>query len=231
MHVVSLFDYTGALVQPWLENGYECWIIDTQHPDAFDTGGVSTDGMLHRVKHDLSRPWFPPFDRHEIAFVAAFPPCDHLSVSGARWFAGKGLRMLSKSIELFATAAEFCEWSQAPYFIENPVSTISSYWREPNYRFHPHEYTAYCRADNYTKQTCLWTGGGFVMPPARIASGLDAPDDRIHKAAPSPERANLRSKTPSGFALAAYLANSGHQGYELPEVVEEKIEHQQRLFG
>jgi hypothetical protein len=36
------------------------------------------------------------------------------------------------------------------------------------------------------------------------------PDDRIHKAAPGDERANFRSATPSGFAMAVYLANAPH---------------------
>ena len=73
---------------------------------------------------DLTRPWLCPVDRERIAFVSAFPPCDHLAVSGARWFKGKGLRRLAVSVEMFATAAEFCEWAGAPYMIENPVSNI-----------------------------------------------------------------------------------------------------------
>lgn len=36
------------------------------------------------------------------------------------------------------------------------------------------------------------------------------PDDRIHKAPPSAERANFRSATPRGFAHAVFLANAPH---------------------
>lgn len=205
---VFLFDVTGNAAKPWLAAGYECWIVDIQHPVAHETNGITQEGRLHKVHADLTRPWLPPFDRDRIAFVMAFPPCDHLAVSGARWFKGKGLRLLAKSVEMFATASEFCEWSEAPYCIENPVSTISTYWRKPDYSFHPHHYTGFCLADNYTKNTNLWTGGGFVMPEHKSVSGVGKPDDRIHKCPPSADRHNIRSATPMGFAEAAFLANS-----------------------
>ena len=205
---IFLFDISGVMAKPWLDAGYECWTVDLQHPPAYATGGITSDGNLHKVRWDLTKPWLPPIDRNRIAFVAAFPPCDHLAVSGARWFIGKGLRALSLSVEMFATASEFCEWADAPYMIENPVSTISSYWRKPNFRFHPHQYTGYEPTDNYTKQTCLWTGGGFVMPPAFVTEGLGAPDNRIHMCPPSAERHNIRSTTPAGFAQAVFAANT-----------------------
>lgn len=205
--VISLFDVTGRMVEPWLEAGYECYIIDTQHSVAYDTGGITSVGKLHKVHADLSRPWLPPIDRDRIAFVSAFPPCDHLAVSGARWFKGKGLRKLESSIAMFATAAELCEWSNAPYLIENPVSNISSHWRKPDHTFSPYHYTGYNPDDNYSKKTCLWVGGGFVMPDRYEGEGLGTPDDRIHKCPPGPERRNIRSSTPLGFARAVFKAN------------------------
>jgi hypothetical protein len=206
--VVSLFDVSGKMVEPWLNQGYECWIVDIQHPPAYSTCGVTTEGNLHKVHYDLTKPWLPPFDKNRIAFVAAFPPCDHLAVSGSRWFTGKGLRKLSTAVEMFATAAEFCEWANAPYLIENPVSTISSYWRKPDHTFSPHHFTGYNLEDNYTKKTCLWVAGGFVMPEKFELDDLSPPDDRIHKCPPGPNRHNIRSATPTGFAHAVYLANS-----------------------
>lgn len=206
-HAIFLFDVSGIMAQPWLEAGYECWIVDLQHPAAYETGGVTTCGNLHMVHADLSRAWLPPVPRESIKFMFAFPPCDHMAVSGARWFSGKGLRKLASSIELFATAAELCEWSGAPYGIENPVSTISTYWRKPDYTFSPDDYTGWCEGDNYTKKTCLWAGGGFVMPQPKRQTGLGAPDDRIHKCPPGPQRHNIRSATPLGFAKAVFASN------------------------
>jgi hypothetical protein len=147
MNVISLFDYSGAMLRPWRDAGFTCWNVDIQHP----AGVTKRDGM-HFVGADLSTSWMPPFDRSSIAFIACWPPCTHLAVSGARWFKGKGLRALQESIGLFATAAEFCEWSGARYLIENPVSTISTYWRKPDHTFDPYSYTAYEPADNYSKK-------------------------------------------------------------------------------
>lgn len=209
MIVISLFDITGNMVRPWIDAGFDAYIVDIQHPVAYDTDGITKDGNLFKVHADLTRPWLPPVDRNQIAFVAAFPPCDHLAVSGARWFKGKGLRRLSTAVSMFATAAEFCEWAGAPYMIENPVSTISSYWRKPDYTFSPHEYTGFALDDNYTKKTCLWTGNGFVMPEPVQSESCGEPDDRIHKCPPGPDRHNIRSATPSGFAQAVFIANAG----------------------
>ncbi len=109
---------------------------------------------------------------------------------------------------MFATAAEVCEWIGAPYFIENPKSTISTYWRKPDHKFDPHFFTGYCADDNYTKDTWLWVGGGFVMPGKNKLDELGQPDDRIHKASPGADRADFRSATPLGFARAVFEANS-----------------------
>jgi len=204
--VVSLFDKTGNAVRPWAEAGYQCVCYDIQH----DINGARQEGNI------TFQPWDAlqgaPFmaRAEEIAFVFAFPPCTHLAVSGARWFKGKGLRALAESIEMFAVAAEICEASGAPYMIENPVSTISSYWRKPDHTFHPWEYTEYELSDHYTKRTCLWTGGGFVMPDQAIAFQLEGkePDNRIHAAPPSEDRADFRSATPLGFARAVFHANN-----------------------
>lgn len=186
--VLSLFDFTGNMVQPWAEAGYETLCIDKQ-----------------RDETDILR-WLPP--RGEYRIVFAFPPCTDQAVSGARWFRDKGLAGLASAIELVERARDICEWSGAPWMIENPVSVISSYWREPDATFHPSDFTAFELGDNYTKRTCLWYGNGFKMPTPKIADGIGEPDDRIHRAPPSAGRANFRSATPMGFARAVFEANN-----------------------
>lgn len=212
--VISLFDKTGNAVRPWAEAGYRCYCFDIQHGEN-RTEKVGAGSITHVPWDALAADavqklldFINKVGAENIAFVFAFPPCTHLAVSGARWFKGKGLRALAQSIEMFAVAAEICEASEAPYCIENPVSTISSYWRKPDYSFHPHEYTEFCLTDNYTKKTCLWTGGGFVMPESKVNHSLGKPDNRIHAAPPSDDRADFRSATPMGFARALFEANA-----------------------
>lgn len=200
--VVALYSKTDTMVRPWLEAGHSAVIVDLQHPE-----GETKDGRLTRIGANMLD-WVPPrwLSWEDVVFTAAFPPCDHLAVSGARWFAGKGLGKLAESIRLFESAAFWCEWFGAPYLIENPVSTISSYWRKPDHTFHPWQFAGLEPADAYTKKTCLWTGGGFVMPAPNHPAGIQ-PDDRIHKAPPSEQRADFRSATPLGFARAVFDAN------------------------
>ena len=152
------------------------------------------------------REWVAPMGAG-VSFVAAFPPCTHLATSGARWFKGKGLYALAESTELFARAAAVCEASGAPYLIENPMGTISTYWRKPDFKFHPHEYGGWAGGedDTYRKETWLWTGGGFVMPETRAVEPVDG--SRMHGIVPGPDRANLRAATPAGFAQAVWFAN------------------------
>jgi hypothetical protein len=103
-----------------------------------------------------------------------------------------------------------CEASGAPYMIENPVGTLSTYWRDPDYSFDPNDY-----GDPYTKKTLLWTGNGFVMPPVvKPGDMFEAPTwveptegSKMHKLPPSADRADLRSVTPQGFADAVFRAN------------------------
>jgi hypothetical protein len=118
MLVLSLFDFSTNLVRPWAEAGFLCYCVDWQHPL-----GASREGNIVRVGADVSD-YLPP--RGAYAFCAAFPPCTDLAVSGARWFKGKGLGRLAEAIGLFHRAARLCEWTGAPYLIENPVSTIST---------------------------------------------------------------------------------------------------------
>lgn len=227
--VVCLFDDSGNLFDDWIEVGYKVLCVDVIPLEM----RVQRDGVTHLVG-DLRFPFNLPIEKDKVAFVSAHPPCDNLAVSGARWFKGKGLRALSESISMFATAAEYCDQSGAPYMIENPISSISSYWRKPDHIYSPWQYSGYDGDDYYTKKTCLWTGGGFVMPPynydeSRYKQGCvehklvrkkygsksgklvqskqpNYPDARIHMATGEMQD-YLRSVTPKGFGRAVFLSN------------------------
>lgn len=159
--VVCLFDTSGVMGEPWRAAGFRVIRLDLFNdqqfriPEPGESVAVQAD-LLKGVPEEILQPKF----LERVAFVAAFPPCTHLAVSGACWFKGKGLRRLADSINMFATASEFCEAAGAPYLIENPVSTINTYWRQPDYTFHPWHFNKLDDASSYTKKTCLWVGGG-----------------------------------------------------------------------
>lgn len=174
--VISLFDYTGNIVKPWADAGYNCICVDIQHKK------TSSEGRIAKVRADVLH-WMPK-KPDQVAMLFAFPPCTDVAVSGARWFKDKGLGALINTLNLFKRSVDMALLLGCPYMIENPVSVVSSYWRKPDYTFHPHEYAGLCADDNYTKKTCLWTGNGFVMPEPQPDLKLGKPDDRIHKAPP-----------------------------------------------
>ena len=197
--VISCFDYTGNMARPWADAGYSCFCVDLRHEP-----GERRDGNIRYIGADMLD-WLPP--NAPVAFAAFFPPCTHVAVSGARWFKDKGLGALLEAIRLFQAAVRLAEWSQAPHLIENPVSTISSYWRKPDYTFNPCDYAGYLggESDFYTKKTCLWVGGGFVMPAPKPLVPVDG--SRMWRLPPSADRASLLSETPKGFAQAVFEAN------------------------
>lgn len=207
--VISLFDKTGNMVRPWADAGYTCLIFDSQHGDSVNE--KTEHSNIYKTGGDIRKHFpillsFVSKNRDYIKAVFAFPPCTDLAVSGARWFARKAEanpNYRKNALSLVYMAAAVGEVSGAPYFIENPVSVIATEWRKPDFTFHPWEYTQFCAEDAYTKKTCLWAGNGFTMPEKAPMPNVK-PDNRIHKAPPSEERANFRSATPMGFARAVF---------------------------
>lgn len=134
------FCWSDVAARPWLEAGHQVVIADIKHQ-----AGVTCDGLLCKIGCDLSTPDYVKDvlqDRGKCIFAGFFPPCTDVAVSGSRWFAEKGLRALQQSVSFFATAQELAAWLGAPYFIENPISVMSSHWRKPDYIFDPCDFTA-----------------------------------------------------------------------------------------
>lgn len=209
--VISLCDLTGNFTKPWTDAGYDVVLVDPQH----GTTRVEKvrDTYVHKVAETVegALPMLGDIIRQRhIAFVAGWPVCTDMAVSGARWFEAKRAvdpHFQGRAFMLAEQCRTFARLSGAPYLIENPVSVLSAVFGKPDHTFNPSDYTALEAADNYTKRTCLWTGGGFVMPAPQRNASLGEPDNRIHFASPGPERANFRSATPMGFARAVFEAN------------------------
>lgn len=196
--VISLCDESGVMVRPWAEAGFECFCVDIAHSIRRER----IEGRVHFVWGDV-RTWCPPAGVvSRLAMVFAFPPCTHVAVSGARDFLSKGTAMLRDSLELFSACEHAARWSGAPFMIENPVGVLSTHVRKWDYAFQPWQY-----GDLWTKKTCLWTGNGFVMPTPIHEEEPFGVQPLIHRMAPSEDRAQKRSLTPSGFARAVFEVN------------------------
>lgn len=150
-------------------------------------------------------------EEYDIVFMAAFPPCTDLAVSGnAHWArkAEENPNFQIDAMDLVFAAVELGELLGCPYFIENPIGRVSTMYRKPDYKFHPYEYSGFNEAECYTKTTCLWTGGGFIMPEEYVADTCENPGKGFVNNMKKKDRRRLRSKTPKGFSMAVALANA-----------------------
>lgn len=132
-----------------------------------------------------------PLLEQEWDMIIAFPPCTHLSVSGARWFKEKQADgRQQKAINFFMQFTTLpCRWA-----IENPIGILSTKFRKPNQIIQPWQF-----GHGETKATCLWLNNLPKLKPTTIVAGRD---QKIWKMSPSPNRAKERSKTFSGIAKA-----------------------------
>lgn len=250
MRGVALFmyDYTGTAARPWADAGYHCYCFDIQHDPQADIASDFAGGGRITFRHaDLhSRSVLADIAREfmgQAVFLAGFPVCTDLAVSGAAHFEGK--REVNPLFQV--EAADHAKWCgyladalDVPFFVENPVSALSTLWRKPDYTFDPWQYGGYISEDAvdhptwpeyiaprdaYPKKTCLWTGGGFRMPrpkPVQVEPGYS----RQHKllGGKSQKTKNIRSATPRGFSQAVFEANAPHlagQHIDQPSLFEE----------
>src|SRR6266853_437029 len=122
--------------------------------------------------------------------VIAHPPCTHLAVSGARYFA----RKQSEQAEALAFVRWILELPVPRICVENPVSIISSRIRKPDQIIQPWQF-----GHAETKATCLWLKGLPRLTPTEIVTGRE---ERCWRMAPSPDRWKNRSRTYIGIAQA-----------------------------
>lgn len=212
--VISLCDYTGIFTKPWLNAGYKALHVDPQR----DGSGTIIEMMPEIRKFAAA---------HEVVFVAGFPPCTDVAVSGAAHFERK--RSEDQHFQAKASlVAEQCrmvgEMIGCPWFFENPVSVFASIFGKPSFTFHPYEFGGYLHEDDehpqwpeyikprdaYPKKTCLWSGCGFDLPerkPVFCEPGFS--DQHKKLGGKSLKTKNIRSATPRGFAQAVFEKYGG----------------------
>lgn len=170
-------EFSGIVRDAFIAAGHEalsCDLEPTERPGPHYQGDV---------RDLLDYPWDG---------MVAFPPCTHLSVSGARWFSGKRAAGLQQ-----AGASFFMSLARAPIpmiAIENPVGVMSSLWRQPDQVIQPWQF-----GHGETKGTCLWLKGLPKLRPTQIVEGREA---RVHRMPPSAERGKERSRFFDGIAAA-----------------------------
>lgn len=175
MRVLVACEYSGRVRDAFLARGHDavsCDLLPTEVDGPHYQGDVFS---IIREGWDL---------------MIAHPPCTHLAVSGAKWFAQKRVEQ--------ADALDFVlrlMTAEVPRIaIENPVSVISSRIRKPDQYIQPWQF-----GHGETKKTGLWLKGLPLLQPTNVVDGRDA---NVHRMSPGPNRWRNRSRTYTGIAVA-----------------------------
>ena len=175
--ILDLCGGTGAWSKPYLDAGYDVRLITLP----IDVRLVEYIGAVYGI-------------------LAAIP-CDHFAGSGARWWAGKGQKVLLEALSIADACMRFVALSNPDFWcIENPVGRLSRYYGKPIFTFHPYEY-----GDPYQKRTCLW--GKFSIPKKNLVEPTQGMKLFRMYGGKSERTKRMRSITPPGFAQAFFEAN------------------------
>ena len=216
MRVLVACEYSGRVRDAFAAKGHDAWSCDLLPTE---TPGQHIQGDVLSV---LGDGW---------DLMIAHPPCTHLAVSGARWFAEKRAAGLQQEGIAF-----FMAMVNAPIeriAVENPVCIMSTHYRKPDQVIQPWMF-----GHGETKATCLWLKGLPKLEPTdvvvpewavckdgtvhmskkgkrdnpthfltgrstRVLSGEQAEQwFRIHRMPPGPDRWKERSRTYPGVAAA-----------------------------
>ena len=182
MRILVACEYSGRVRDAFRALGHDAWscdLLQTEVPGPHIIGDVLS--VLH-WRWDL---------------MVAHPPCTHLSVSGARWWAQKQAEQ--------ANAHEFVrKLADAPIeriCIENPIGALSRLWRKPDQIIQPWQF-----GHPESKATCLWLKGLPKLQPSDVLPHRDRWENQTasgqNKLSPSPDRWKIRSRTYEGIAAA-----------------------------
>jgi hypothetical protein len=176
------------------ERGIDAWSCDLLPSD--DASPYHIQGDCREVM--ASQHW-RAFGMH--------PDCTFLTVAGIHWNnRGRGWDKTNAALahiqEIVALAGS------RPFYLENPVSILSTRWRKPDQTIQPYQF-----GDDASKRTCLWLHGLPLLIPdkhlrvaGRIINGVERwsnqTDSGQNKLAPSATRWKLRSKSYPGIARA-----------------------------
>jgi hypothetical protein len=173
--VLVACEFSGIVRDAFRARGHEAWSCDllpTERP-----GPHYQNNVLELLDYGWD-------------LMIAHPPCTHLAVSGARWFAEK----VAEQEEALRFVRALLEAPIPRIALENPVSVISSRIRLPDQVIQPWQF-----GHPETKATCLWLKNLPPLVPTDIVEGRE---QRVHLMPPGPNRWRERSRTLQGIADA-----------------------------
>lgn len=175
MRVLVACEFSGRVREAFRAKGHDAWSCDLIPPEDSSEFHIQDFVQNHLIDWDL---------------MIAFPPCTHLTVSGARWFEHKQ----NEQAEALAFVKELMDAPIKAIAIENPISIISSRIRKPDQIIQPWMF-----GHGETKATCLWLKNLPKLKPTNI---VDEREPKVHRMPQSVDRWKNRSRTYEGIAKA-----------------------------
>ena len=184
LKVLVACEHTGVVRDAFTRRGHHAWSCDLLPSD------IPGNHIQGNVLDILGEGW---------DLLIAHPPCQHLAVSGARYFARKQKEQ-RKALEF----VRLLLYAPIPRIaLENPVSIISTRIAKPTQIIQPWMF-----GHPESKKTCLWLKWLPSLVPTNILplpeSGrwANQTPSGQNKLGPSPDRWKLRSKTYQNVAEA-----------------------------
>ncbi len=178
MRILVACEYSGRVREAFRKLGHDAWSCDLLPSDDNSPYHIQGDVLEH-----LNDGW---------DMMIAHPPCTHLAVSGARYFAAKIAD--GRQQEALDFVQQLLDAPIKRVALENPISVISSKIRKPDQIIQPWMF-----GHGETKATCLWLKNLPKLEPTDIVDGREG---RVWKLPPSKNRWKLRSETYQGIADA-----------------------------
>ena len=179
MRVLVACEFSGIVRDAFRLRGHNAWSCDL-----LPTEG---DPRYHWQANILDAWHWGDWD-----LIIAHPPCDHLAVSGARWFSEKKADgRQQQAINFFMLMVNAPATMVA---IENPIGIMSTLYQKPDQIIQPWQF-----GHGETKATCLWLKNLPKLKPTKIVDGRES---RVWYVSPGPDRWKERSRTLQGRADA-----------------------------
>lgn len=148
MRVLVACEFSGIVREAFAKRGHDAWSCDL----------LPTEIPGNHIQGDVLDILDDGWD-----LMIAHPPCTHLAISGARWFAEK-----RKDGRMQQGYEFFMGMINAPInkiAVENPIGVLSKMYRKPDQIIQPFWF-----GDSVQKATCLWLKN---LPPLEKTNVVD----------------------------------------------------------
>lgn len=190
MNVLVACEYSAVVREAFRTRGHEAWSCDLLPTDGAPAWHFQADAL------EVAR-------SYQWDLIIAHPPCTRLTKAGVRWLHERNLWDDMREAALFFK--KLLELPAPRVAVENPV--MHRYATEIIGRKQDQVVQPWMFGHTESKGTGLWLRGLPLLQPTKDVKAetmaLPAKErDRIHWAAPGPDRWKLRSRTYQGIADA-----------------------------